>query len=158
MKREHVCQHCNFKATYEEVVDTHLPECMYVPLQCPNFCGVTSEREVMEDHMKTCRLEEVKCEFSDVGCWERFRREDQEEHTRQNYQRHLSLMAASTAEMKHQWKEELYDLTQKLERVPRECELKLQERIENERELAFKVRLLEQTLSDRDKKNLGVKK
>ena len=26
-KRAHVCQHCSFKATYEEVVDTHLPEC-----------------------------------------------------------------------------------------------------------------------------------
>ena len=73
VKREHVCQHCNFKATYEEVVDTHLPECMYVPLQCPNFCGVSCEREVMEDHMKICRLEEVTCEFSDKGCAERFR-------------------------------------------------------------------------------------
>ena len=51
VEREHVCQHCNFKATYEEVVDTHLPECMYIPLQCPNLCGVTCEREVMEDHM-----------------------------------------------------------------------------------------------------------
>ena len=26
-KREHVCQHCGFKATYEEVVNIHLPEC-----------------------------------------------------------------------------------------------------------------------------------
>ena len=24
VKREHVCQHCNFKATYKEVVDTQL--------------------------------------------------------------------------------------------------------------------------------------
>ena len=67
VKRKHVCQHCNFKATYKEVVEKHLPECKYVPLQCRNFCGVTSEREMMEDHMKTCHLEEVKCEFSDVG-------------------------------------------------------------------------------------------
>ncbi len=53
VKRPHVCQHCGFKATYEEVVDTHLPECKYVPLQCPNMCGVSCEsceREVMEDH------------------------------------------------------------------------------------------------------------
>ena len=50
VKREHVCQHCNFKATYEEVVEKHLSECMYIPLQCLNFCGVTCEREVMEDH------------------------------------------------------------------------------------------------------------
>ena len=43
VKREHLCQHCNFKATYEEVVDTHLPECMYVTLQCPNLCGVSCD-------------------------------------------------------------------------------------------------------------------
>ena len=61
-RRPYVCQHCNFKATYEEVVDTHLPECKYVPLQCPNLCGVTFERDFMEDHMKMCRLEEVGCE------------------------------------------------------------------------------------------------
>ena len=31
-KREHVCQHCGFKVTYEEVVNIHLPECKYIPL------------------------------------------------------------------------------------------------------------------------------
>ena len=81
-KRPYVCQYCSFKATYEEVVDTHLPECKYVPLQCPNLCGVTTERNFMEDHMKMCCLEEVECEFRGVGCEERFRREDQEKHTR----------------------------------------------------------------------------
>ena len=81
-KRPYVCQHCNFKATYEEVVDAHLPECKYVPLQCPNLCGVTFERDFMEDHMKMCRLEAVGCEFSGVGCEGRFIREDLEEHTR----------------------------------------------------------------------------
>ena len=75
-KRPYVCQHCNFKATYEEVVDTHLSECKYVPLQCPNLCGVTFERDFMEDHMKMCRLEDVECEFSSVGCEDRFRREE----------------------------------------------------------------------------------
>ena len=49
VKREHTCQHCNYKASYEEVMDVHLPECQYVPLQCPNRCGVTCKREVMED-------------------------------------------------------------------------------------------------------------
>ena len=43
-KRPYVFQYCSFKATYEEVVDTHLPGCKYVPLQCPNLCGVTSWR------------------------------------------------------------------------------------------------------------------
>ncbi len=95
-KRPHICQHCGFKATYEEVVDTHLPECKYVALQCPNMCGVSCEREVMEDHMKICRLEEVECEFKGVGCEDRFIREDQEEHVKQNIYKHLTLTASLT--------------------------------------------------------------
>ena len=152
VKREHVCQHCNFKATYEEVVDTHLPECMYVPLQCPNLCGVTCNREVMEDHMKICRLEEVKCKFNDVGCGERFRREDQEEHTRQNYQRHLSLMAASTAETNRQMGKKLDEQIQKFEKITLEYEHKFQERFQQEQDLKLKVGQLEQTLVEQQLK------
>ena len=73
VKRDYVCQHCGFKATYEEVVDIHVPECKYVALQCPNRCGVTCEREDMEDHMKICRLEEVQCTFEKVGCSGKFK-------------------------------------------------------------------------------------
>ena len=47
--------------------------------------------------MKMCRLEEVGCEFDGVGCEERFRREEQEEHTRQNSQKHLILTASLAA-------------------------------------------------------------
>ena len=112
-KRPHVCQHCGFKATYEEVVDTHLPECKYVPLQCPNRCGVTCEREDMEDHMKMCRLEEVGCDFSGVGCDGRFIREDQEEHTRKNSQTHLTLTASLAVETKEQLQQKLLDQDKK---------------------------------------------
>ena len=112
-KRHYVCQHCNFKATYEEVMDTHLPECKYVPLQCPNLCGVTFERDFMEDHMKMCRLEEVGCEFSGVGCDGRFRREDQEEHTRQNSQKHLTLTASLAVETKEQLQQKLLEQDKK---------------------------------------------
>ena len=112
-KRPYVCQHCNFQATYEEVVDAHLPECKYVPLQCPNLCGVTCEREDMEDHMKMCRLEEIGCEFSGVGCDGRFRREDQEEHTRQDSQKHLTLTASLAVETKEQVQQKLLEQDKK---------------------------------------------
>ena len=105
-KRPYVCQYCSFKAIYEEVVDTHLPECNYVPLRCPNLCGVTFERDFMEDHMKMCRLEEVGCEFSGVGCEGRFRREDQEEHTRQNSQKHLTLTASLAKQLQQKLEEQ----------------------------------------------------
>ena len=127
-KRSYVCQHCNFKATYEEVVDTHLPECKYVPLQCPNLCGVTFERDFMEDRIKMCRLEEVGCEFSGVGCDGRFIREDQEEHTRQNSQKHLTLTASLAVETKEQLQQKLLEQDKK----HMEEEKKLKQKIEEQ--------------------------
>ena len=119
-QREHACQYCFFKATYQVVVDTHMPECDLFPLQCPNLCGVTCERHVMEDHMSMCLLEEVGCEFSGVGCDERLRRGEQEEHSRQNSQKHLSLTAAASLKMNLQ-------LQQMLQEQRQEYEQKLQE-------------------------------
>ena len=138
-KRPYVCQHCNFKATYEEVVDTHLPECKYVPLQCPNLCGVTFERDFMEDHMKMCRLEEVGCEFSGVGCEGRFKREDQEEHTRQNSQKHLTLTASLAVETKEQLQQKLLEQDKKHKEEEKKLRQKLEEQEKKIEELAKKV-------------------
>ena len=124
-KRPYVCQYCSFKATYEEVVDKHLPECKYVPLQCPNLCGVNFERDFREDHMKMCQL---GCEFSGVGCNDRFRREDQEEHTRHNSQNHLTLTASLAVETKEQLQQKLLEQDKK----HKEEEEKLKQRIEGQ--------------------------
>ncbi len=144
-KRPHVCQHCGFKATYEEVVDTHLPECKYVALQCPNMCGVSCEREVMEDHMKICRLEEVECEFSSVGCDGRFIREDQDEHARQNSQKHLTLTASLAVETKEQLQQKL----QEQDKKHKEEEEKLKKKVEKqENKLSQQERKLEEQMSE----------
>ena len=102
-------------------MDKHLPECKYVPLQCPNLCGVTFERDFMDDHMKMCRLEDVECEFSGVGCEDRFSREEQEDHTRKNSRKHLNLTASLAVETREQLQDQLakyrereQNLTQKL--------------------------------------------
>ena len=154
-KRPYVCQHCNFKSTYEEVVDTHLPECKYVPLQCPNLCGVTFERDFMEDHMKMCRLEEVGCEFGSVGCDGRFRREDQEEHTRKNSQKHLTLTASLAVETREQLQDQVakyrvreQNLKQKLE----EQKQKLMVQEENLDEQDQKLKEQDQKLKEQDHK------
>ena len=114
-KRPHVCQHCGFKATYEEVVDIHLPECKYVPLQCPNRCGVMCEREDMEDHMKICQLEEIVCTFEGMGCSVKFLREDYENHAVQSIQEHLELTAAETVKTKQELQRKLQEQEQKLQ-------------------------------------------
>ena len=140
-KRPYVCQHCNFKATYEDVVDKHLQECKYVPLKCPNLCGVTFERDFMEDHMKMCRLEDVGCEFSGVGCEDRFRREEQEDHTRQNSRNHLTLTASLAVETR----EQLQDQVAKY----REREQNLKQKLEEQDQ---KLKELEQKLKEQEKK------
>ena len=150
-KRPYVCQHCNFKATYEEVVDTHLPECKYVALQCPNLCGVTFERDFKEDHMKMCRLEEVGCEFSGVGCDGRFKREDQEEHTRQNSQKHLTLTASLAVETKEQLQQKLLEQDKK----HKEEEEKLRQIIE---EQGKGIEELKKNLASQDKDQKELKK
>ncbi len=146
-KRPHVCQHCGFKATYEEVVDTHLPECKYVALQCPNMCGVSCEREVMEDHMKTCRLEEVECEFSSVGCDGRFIREDQDKHARQNSQKHLTLTASLAVETKEQLQQKLLEQDKK----HKEEIKKLHQQIKEQKSERNKIEELEKSLEEQQK-------
>ena len=122
-KRDYICDYCNFKATYEEVVDTHLPECKYFPLQCPNLCGVTCKRGSMEDHLNECPLETISCNFLDVGCDIKFKRESQEEHMKQNTQKHLTMTASLVAETCS----ELYELKSDYEVEKESQKGKLQE-------------------------------
>ena len=131
VKRDYVCPHCAFKGSYEIVSTVHWPECAYYPLQCPNRCGVTCERDNMDYHMKMCPLEEVECEFSLAGCKERFKREKEEEHMKENSQKHLTMMAAASLKMQN-----------KLEEKERKFEEKLQEQLEKERK--FEEKLQEQ--------------
>ena len=155
VNRESVCQYCQFRATYEVMVDTHLPVCVYFPLQCPNFCGVTCERDVMEDHMRMCCLEEVECEFSGVGCDGMFRREDQEEHIRQNNQKHLAMTATTSVKMNQKLQQKLHEQEEKLqeqEEKLQEQEEKLQEQEEKLQEQEEKLQEQEEKLQEQEKK------
>lgn len=53
VNRQYACQYCSYNATYKEVVDVHLPKCKHVVLGCPNLCGMTCERGVLENHWKS---------------------------------------------------------------------------------------------------------
>ena len=156
-KRKHVCQHCGFKATYEEVVNIHLPECKYVPLRCPNHCGVTCEREDMEDHLKMCRLEDVACEFSGVGCEDRFPRENEEEHIYHKSQSHLSMTAATLVTVNQQLQhrvQEQQDKIQDLEKKVQDQHQKIQDQDQKiqDQDQAQNMQYQEKKLQKQDQK------
>ena len=152
VKRAYVCRYCSFKATYEEVVDTHLPQCKYVPLDCPNRCGATFERDFFEDHMKMCHLEEVECELRGVGCGDRFLREDQEDHTRQNSQKHLTLTASLAVETKEQLQQKLLELDQRHKDKEEKLKKKLEEQEKKLGEQEEKIGEQEKKLGEQEKK------
>ena len=165
--RDYGCQHCAFKATYEVVVDTHWPECVYLPLPCPNLCGVTCERGLMEDHMAMCRLQEVACEFTGVGCDRKLKREEQEEHTRQNTHKHLTITAAAAVKMKEQLLQKIEEQEQKnqqqllkldkQEKRIQQQELKLESTVEKlEQIIKLQEKKIEQLLKESDQNKVAL--
>ena len=98
--------------------------------------------------MRMCRLEEVECEFSGVGCDGQFRREDQEEHIRQNNQKHLTMTATTSVKMNQKLQQKLLEQEEKLQ----EQEEKLQEQEEKQQELEEKQQEQEEKLQEQEEK------
>ena len=94
-KREFICRHCNFKATYEVVSNDHWPQCSFYPVPCPNACGIQAiERGDLDAHLLQCPLEEVECTFLHAGCNNtKLPRQDMEKHMEESTQKHLALMS-----------------------------------------------------------------
>ena len=113
--RDYRCPHCNFANKYH-VVTKHFDVCPYYPLACPNRCGVTFERDDLEDHMKMCRLEEVQCVFGNEGCQAKFIRENEDEHMDHNTQKHLALIPAATLRINQDFEQKLQEQQEVFER------------------------------------------
>ena len=88
---------------------------------CPNRCGASFERDVLENHMKICGLQTLQCEFSYAGCGAEFIRDNQKEHMEQNTQKHLALVAAATLKISQTFE-------QKLQEQQREFDQKLEDK------------------------------
>ena len=132
-------------------VGTHFP--------CPNHCGESYRQEDTENHRKICRLEEIACEFGDVGCKQRFNREKKEEHVQGNTQQHLSLATSQAIgtqqQLQHyqvqlkEMKENLEEDNQKQNSSLKEVEEKI---LEDIRDLRNIVQQQQQTLIGQDVK------
>ena len=125
--RDYTCPHCSFKATFREVSE-HFEVCRYYPLVCPNRCGASFERDVLEDHMKMCGMQELQCEFSYAGCRAEFIRDHQKEHMEQNTQKHLALVAAATLRISQTFEQKLQEQQQTIDEQKEDFRKQLAER------------------------------
>ena len=69
----------------------------------------------------------IECEFKEVGCSEKVKREDSEEHMREKAQTHLSMMAAASVKMWQEFQTKLQEQERRFE----EFQKKLQEHERN---------------------------
>ena len=107
-ERDFVCMYCDFKATYNIVSNKHWPECQNYPVKCPNECNIGAvERNILEDHLNTCPLQVVECDFSYAGCHKKLQRQDMEKHVEESTQEHLALMAAMMSRMTREFEQKL---------------------------------------------------
>ena len=106
--RDYTCPYCSFKATFREVSE-HFEVCRYYTLACPNRCGASFERDVLEDHIQMCGRQKLQCEFSYAGCGAEFIRDHQKDHMEQNTQKHLALVAAATLRISQAFEQKLQD-------------------------------------------------
>lgn len=66
--RKYVCLYCSSVGTVQERIK-HLNMCSKVPISCPNKCGRRGMvREDVTQHLQSCRLQAVICEYAEVGC------------------------------------------------------------------------------------------
>lgn len=99
-ERQYTCPYCSYQDTYKKVSEEHADVCPYFPIRCPNFCGVTCEREILGSHMLICPLESVECEFAFSGCKEKFMRDGQESHSEKYQKQHFSMLVKEVSVLK----------------------------------------------------------
>ena len=148
--RDYRCPHCNFANKYH-VVSKHFDVCPYYPIACPNRCGVTFERDDLQDHRKMCRLEEVQCVFTSAGCQAKFIRENEDEHMDQNTQKHLALIPAATLRISQEQQEVFENKLEQKDKQIKRIEQKLEKQgQEFQEQLGGQQKEFQQQLQQRD--------
>ena len=88
-RREYECPHCSERGEYQVMTTTHLDECDFIEVPCPNEgCYESIVRKVISEHRTVCEFETVSCKYKTIGCEVEVLRRDLEKHEN-NSQHHL---------------------------------------------------------------------
>ena len=90
------CHYCCVAGQHQFIEGKHKEQCPKFPVLCPNNCIIGSvPRDDLVEHMKTCSLEVIQCEYHVVGCEEMMTRKDQKKHNQEKMEEHLSFAVSA---------------------------------------------------------------
>jgi len=84
------CINCGINLKKDEV-EKHDLICLKKVINCPQNCGEKFERSKLNEHLKICRMNIIDCRFKEVGCTEKFDRNNLDKMN-QNIEHHLNLL------------------------------------------------------------------
>ena len=121
-KRLIKCQYCNEEEnTFQVITRRHLKVCPQYPIQCANIgCSKKVPRSQMITHKESCPKEIISYEYITIGCVEKMKREEQEEHNEQSMNEHLQMAVKEIADLKRASDREIADLKRAKETSDRE--------------------------------------
>ena len=146
--------YCGFKATYDIITNKHWPECQNYPVKCPNECAIGSvERNLLEDHLNTCPLQVVECDFSYAGCNKKLQRQDMEKHVEESTQEHLALLAAASVRMNQEFEQKLREQRNEFQGYLEQKEKETAEQLkQKDRQIEHLQESFQEQLQERDNK------
>ena len=90
------CQYCHTEGEYQFIEGSHKEQCDKFPVPCPNNCEIGCiPRQDLQEHKTVCPLENVHCQYHDVGCDAKIARKDLVKHSEENTNKHLLLMKST---------------------------------------------------------------
>ena len=97
-KRPSVCEHCQYRGTYEVVAQDHARVCPKYPIECPKKCSDAKiQRFRLNAHLlQECPKREVECEYSYAGCTAKVEAAKMKEHMETRVEEHLRMLAGYT--------------------------------------------------------------
>ena len=96
--------------------EAHFKLCISRPIQCPQKCGRSFLRSVMENHIsQECPETIVECEFSKSGCHTRLPRRQMPVHMKSSAEEHVTLLSTDLTELQAKQEQCDRDVTQLLD-------------------------------------------
>lgn len=87
------CEHCG-EPHPNDNMQAHFEQCRKFSVTCPNSCGESFPREMIENHIKDeCPLTELPCPYAQIGCENKAQRRNLDGHLKDT-STHLDLACA----------------------------------------------------------------